>query len=503
MGLSSEIISQFVKSTNDAKKETPKEATVYGTAVKVDGKTYVKIDGSELLTPVKTTVTVKDVEDVEDGDKVTVVVGNHTATITGNMTDPAASSNVVKEQGSQIQEFETVTAYKVTTKDLEAVNAAIENLRVVTAKIQDASIINAKIESLEAKFADITYLTATDIKAITAEIETLEVEFGKFTDLSAEDFNAGKAEITNLKGYAADFTYIVADKLEAVDAEIKKLDAEKLTADQADLKYANIDFSNIGQVAMEYFYASSGLIKDVVVDGIQISGELVGVTIKGDLIEGGTVIADKLVLKGEDGLYYKLNTNGETVESEQTEYNSVNGSVISAKSITASKIDVSDLVAFDATIGGFNITENSLYSGVKASVDNTTTGVYLDNEGQVAFGDGNNFLKFFKQKGENNQITYRLAIAAESIRFGTGQDFTLDDRGMTVEGDSDDNNSRNKTNISNNGMTVYANNEEKLKANDKGVVATDLHAKTYMIVGDNSRLENYGNDRTGCFWIGN
>ena len=65
-----------------------------------------------------------------------------------------------------------------------------------------------------------------------------------------------------------------------------------------------------------------------------------------------------MVVKGSDGLYYKLNTDGSTVESEQTEYNSLNGSVITAKSITATKISVDDLVAFGATIGGFNITKS-------------------------------------------------------------------------------------------------------------------------------------------------
>ena len=80
---------------------------------------------------------------------------------------------------------------------------------------------------------------------------------------------------------------------------------------------------------------------------------MVGVTIKGDLIEGNTIKADKLVVKGSDGLYYKLNVSAETVETEQTDQNSLNGSIITAKSITATKISVEDLVAFDATIGGF------------------------------------------------------------------------------------------------------------------------------------------------------
>ena len=148
-----------------------------------------------------------------------------------------------------------------------------------------------------------------------------------------------------------------------------------MSVDAANIKYANIDFTNIGKAAMEYFYAQSGLIKDVTVGDQTITGELVGVTIKGDLIEGNTIVADKLVIKGDDGLYYKLNTDGATVEKEQTDYNSLNGQVIQAKSVTAEKISVNDLVAFDATIAGFSITDSALYSGAKASATNGTRGI--------------------------------------------------------------------------------------------------------------------------------
>jgi hypothetical protein len=54
-------------------------------------------------------------------------------------------------------------------------------------------------------------------------------------------------------------------------------------------------------------------------------------------------------------------------------------------------------------------------------------------------------------------------------------------------------------------MTVYRDNEEMLKANNEGVIAYNLHAKTYLIVGESSRFEDYEKDgeiRTGCFWIG-
>lgn len=211
---------------------------------------------------------------------------------------------------------------------------------------------------------------------------------------------------------------ITADSIKADSAKIKKLETDKLSVNDADIKYAKIDFANITEATMEYFYSKSGLIKNVTVGDQTITGELVGVTIKGDIIEGGTVKADKLVIKGEDGLFYKLNVDalGEATASSDKKYqNGLDGSAIIAKSITAEQISVKDLVAFGATIGGFKIGDDSIYSGVKSSVDNTTRGIYFDNDGQFSFGDNRDYIKFYKDTdGE-----YHLNIAAKSLIFGS------------------------------------------------------------------------------------
>lgn len=216
------------------------------------------------------------------------------------------------------------------------------------------------------------------------------------------------------------FAGLTAENFKAVNADIENLNTKKLDAESANLKFANIDFSNIGKAAMEYFYAQSGLIKDVVVGDQKITGHLIGVTISGDLIEGNTVKAEKLVVLGEDGLYYKLNVNslGEAVASSDVKYqNGLDGSVIIAKSVTAEKVSVKDLVAFGATIGGLNITDGSLYSGVKDSINNTTQGFYVDKYGQLYLGDAEHFLRYYKAKDG----TYKLAISAKSVTFGSNQ----------------------------------------------------------------------------------
>lgn len=406
MDLSSELISQFVKATKDDKK--PKTGTtVTGTTVEYNGKTYVKIDGSELLTPVTTTAAIK------DGERVTVTIKDHSATVTGNLTAPAARNSDVQEIGNRISEFEIVVADKVSTKDFDAQTARIDTLQAENVTIKgrlDAS--EASIGELETDNVTIKEtLTANKASIDNLEATKISTEVADAKYATIENLDAANADIYNLNANYANFKTTTTDKLTAIDASITNLDTKKLNVEDASIKYANIDFSNIGKAAIEYFYAQSGLIKDVVVGDGTITGELVGVTIKGDLIEGNTIKAEKLVIKGSDGLYYKLNTDGVTTEAEQTNENSLDGSHIMAKSITATKIDVKDLVAFDATIGGFKITSNAIYSGVKESPTNTTRGIYMDSQGQLSVGDETNYLKYYKAQDG----TYKLEVSAGSI----------------------------------------------------------------------------------------
>ena len=533
MALSNELISQFVKATQD-KEQTKKESTAYGKIVKNGDTEYVQLDGSDLLTPILSTTVVK------DGDRVMVTIKNHTATVTGDLTTPSASNKDVQEIGSKISDFEIVIADKVSTEQLEAEVARIEKLRT-----DDLTATNAKIETIEGKvakidtieadvvevnkkltahegefttlradiadfkdvtagrvdavegnfntlnsdYADFKELTTNKIEANEGKITTIEADvievnkkitadeasfntlnsdyanfkqtttdsidaiegnfntlnsdYGSFKELTTNKLEANEGNFNTLNSDYANFKQTTTDTIDAIEgnfdtlnsdygnfkqtttnnltantAAITKLQTDKLDATQADIKYATIDFSNIGEAAIEKLFTDSGIIKDLIMSDGKVTGHLVGVTITGDLIEGNTVKADKLVIQGEDGLYYKLNVNalGETTASSDQKYqNGLDGSVIVANSITAEKIAVQDLVAFGATIGGFHIADHALYSGAKNSVDNTLQGIFLGDDGQAAIGDSNNYLKFFVD--ENGE--YKLEIQADQIKFGS------------------------------------------------------------------------------------
>lgn len=455
MSLSADLISQFVQVTKP--KETKKEeTTVYGVAKVQNGSYFVQLDGSELLTPMITT------SEVVDGERIAVMIKNHKAICLGNVDSPAARIETVNELGTYLS---SLIADKATIGELNAVNAQIGQLTANDATINgeltaikgNISVLDAgyaKVGVLESDFAEFETATANNFSAVNGRIDTLDAGYAKvgtlesdlasFKTATTDKFTAVEAKIDTLDvgTLRADFAELeqaVTEDLEATNAKIKELDAgyakigtletdygnfkSVTTNDLTSIKgtiqslgttYANIDFTNIGKAAMEYFYAQSGLIQNVTVGDAKITGELVGVTIRGDRIIGGTVIADKLVMKGTDGLYYKLNTDGVKTEAEQTSENSLDGKVILANSITATKIDVQDLVAFDATIGGFKIGSTSIYSGVKESINNTTQGLYLGSNGQFNFGDANNYIKYFL----DTDGKYKIRLAAEEIELG-------------------------------------------------------------------------------------
>lgn len=397
-----------------------KDSTVYGTAVEFNGKMYVKLDGSERMTPIETTTSIK------EGDRVTVLIKAHSATVTGNVTDPStsksdkkATDDKIKDLSAKVSEFGTIVAGKVSTEQLQAAEGRITNLESDNVNVKnELKAHSASITDLDVKKASIDDLKATNasidnLKANMLTTDTLDAKYATIKNLEATD-----ATIHNLSVDYGDFKKATVDDLKARKAEIDDLSTKKLNATDAELKYANIDFSNIGVAAIEQFYATSGIIKDLVIGDQTVTGEIVGVTIKGDLIEGNTIVADKLVMKGDDGLFYKLNISAANgVDAEQTSYNSINGSIITAKSITATQISVKDLVAFDATIAGFHIKDTAIYSTGKESATSTVRGIYLGKDGQLGFGDGNNYIKFYV----DTDGKYKLGISAESLTFATGQ----------------------------------------------------------------------------------
>lgn len=103
-----------------------------------------------------------------------------------------------------------------------------------------------------------------------------------------------------------------------------------------------------------------------------------------------------------------------------------------------------------------------------------------------------------KMTAEDLTIEVNRIIEAGAKRVETTTGFTFNEEGLTVSKSG----SEMTTQITEDGMTVYRDGNEVLIADNEGVKAENLHATTYLIIGKNSRFEDYESSRTGCFWIG-
>ena len=216
MSLSHELAVQFAKITKD--EETNKSDTiVYGTAVVHEGSTYVKLDGSDILTPVSTTAV------VNDGERVSVLIKNHTASITGNSSSPAARAEDVAASSEDIKNLK---ADNITIKnDISAANANIKNLQAADVTIQK-NLSAAETDIKELKDMD------TDVTALKADVSSIK-----------DSLSAANTNITNLQ--AADVT--IKKNLETAEADIEKLKGigTDVTALKADVKTLKKEISTV------------------------------------------------------------------------------------------------------------------------------------------------------------------------------------------------------------------------------------------------------------------
>lgn len=163
MDLSNKMVSEFVKVT----KDTPKapNTSAYGKVVIYDDNKYVQLDGSDLLTPADTTV------HVNDGERVTVSINGHNATINGNLSDISASNGdlmqfKVNTDGMFLtlrDEFDTkMSDFKITTDGM-FVNVQ-NNINAVDSKLTEFKVTS------DGMFATV----GSNIDAHTQRMDTMQ-----------------------------------------------------------------------------------------------------------------------------------------------------------------------------------------------------------------------------------------------------------------------------------------------------------------------------------------
>lgn len=431
MALSKNLISDFVKATTDDKK-TAEETTLYGTIVEYNGSKYVRLDGSDMLTPYTATVAAK------AGERVRVSVGKHSATVTGNVSSPAARTGDVEELGQKVDTFDAVVANKATIKDLEVERARVDDLvadNVViknqltadSAEIKDLKADNVDIKGkLTARDAEIENLKANKIDAEVVSANYATIKNLEATQASVKELSANKANITDLTAATGRI-----DKLES-----KNIETDKLVAKKADIDLANVNNAwinkgvlkdgSIGSAAIHEGAVTNAKIADATIEAAKIK------SINADSIVAGTIKTERLIIAGPDGQ--------DSIVKAINIANGVSEAEVNGQKIQAASIDVVDLSAFQAKIAQFDMSQNAIYSG-KLAINDPTSGVYISTTG-FGLGDGALTSKkespiqmyadgVFKLKGKNsslefNPVTDMLDINVSNFRIGSKEAATVD-----------------------------------------------------------------------------
>lgn len=344
-----------------------------------------------------------------------------------NASSVGSSGSSSYNSGTMAQASGTVTSTILGAifKDGVITNSKIADSTIENSKIKDSTITNAKIADATIELEKVSKSFITDLTADNAYIKNLKATIGEFGYITAEN---------------ADLTYATITSLQAVDGKIDTLSSKAITtenlsakvaalgylsAESADLKYANIKLSNIEVADIATLFAGVGLIdRTTIVEG-HITGFLDSVEVNAANITAGTLVADRILLKGENGLLYSLNNLGElqsktvdTLDGYILTDRTVNADKIVAKSITASELDVEKVFAdsavikkiFSQDVTATGTITGATLKGANAEIDNGLIGGFNIKEDGIS-------KVYTKSSSEvsDKQDSYELDISSNGV----------------------------------------------------------------------------------------
>ena len=292
MSLSSDLASQFAKVTNDSSRNT-NGTKLYGTITMLGEVPHVKLDGTEELTPVSRTV------EVAEGDRVEVMIANHSATVTGNLTDPSIGimragnlESKITQTAEQIQlqvsDLEkkldskiTQTATEIRSEVSDLDGRFSENIATVENGIRNdmANSLASMSDTLTGLSNDLTGLgedltgleesTNSSISTINASIESITLNVSnldsKITQTAAEIRSEVSAEVTDLNATIANTETGIRDTISVEVASLDSKITQTATSIQTDVsaKFETVDgeiekFSTFKQTVEGFSFMGTG-----------------------------------------------------------------------------------------------------------------------------------------------------------------------------------------------------------------------------------------------------
>lgn len=416
MNLSNNLISEFAKLTKTNERSSS-ESTVNGTIVEYNGAQYVKLDGSDLLTPVKKTTS------INSGERVMVMIKDHTATVIGNLSSPSVGTTDLTKVENKITDVEILVANKVSSEELDVQVARIDSLVSDNVVIRETVSANtALVNDIKAENVAITdRLTAVEAAIDDLDVTYLEADVAEITYAKITSLNATDAKINNLQSTYATFQSTTTDRLDVIDATIDNLDStyatitdlaterariDVLEADKADITQLKADVADIN--TLMFGSATGNVLQTSFANAViaqlgnaQIKSAMIQ-SLSAEKITSGNIITDNVRVMSKSGT---LLIRDETIQiSDNTRARvqigkdasgdySINiwdadGNLMFSKGgITENAIKEAiirdDMVSDTANISAYKLNIDSLFEAINGSTNTIKASkVYLDTEKQ-------------------------------------------------------------------------------------------------------------------------
>lgn len=322
MALPKSILKNFAKVTNDREAaKTNTNTYVYATAVVgEDGSKYVKIDGSNQITPVSR------LADIENDDRVMVTIQDHKAVVLGNLTYPYSQ----RTANQALESTDYLKATMVTTDTL-------------VAEVIKAGYITA--DQIEASYAKITELDSKYLNADFANIDTANINVANIAELFATVGLIDSAVINEGK---------ITGYLDAVSVNASSIKAGTLSVDRLVINGTNESLiyalNNAGELTSTHCDTLDG---GLLTERTITADKIVAHSITANEITTANIVGSSGWINLAEGTFNyngKLSWNGSELK--------VTGN-IEGSTITGSKMVSQDSESGTVTIDGGNLTSTS------------------------------------------------------------------------------------------------------------------------------------------------
>lgn len=292
--------------------------------------------------------------------KVEIVKDSETKYESGNGITTLHNSNPLATQEIAGNVFAKLGGFSYSVGEIEILDdARLDPWDMVSIEYYDGKTYNIPCMTLEHDFK----AYSTTVKSVGKSESENEYRFTGPTiqylnRMATELLVANRVIATKVDAEYVNSHAITTENFEAKVAEIKELVVEEIDGKYANIDLANIDIANINVGKIGELFAKVGLIdRATIVEG-HITGFLDAVEINANKITAGTLIADRILLSGEEGsVLYALNNLGEltsanvdTLDGYILTDRTITADKIVAKSITTNELDVDKIFGNEAVL---------------------------------------------------------------------------------------------------------------------------------------------------------